>query len=555
MAIVSDSACPQCKSNGRDRNNNHLMHFDDGGKYCNRCGYTERADEEVTNVKVNYNELQSLPYRGISATFMKMYGFGCTTNTTHGEVDRIFYPLHRNGKSVGYKIRNVADKSFFIDGSGKDADLIGMQVDGGKRLCIITEGENDAVAARQMIENGANWYDGRPREYTVVSVPHGSNTTINKYSYEWLRNFENILLATDMDEPGEELAHSINLMFPQGVCKRVVLPVKDVHECLEADLAGDFIAALSSARSIVADGIVMGDDFFEELLEDYRANPDGGLPYPPAFSELLKMVYGARLSEVDVFTSGTGMGKSAMFREILHYWTNSLDTRVGVISLEEPVTRTLLGQLSITARKILHLPEVKKEVSDDDLRKYFDDTATENLVMYDHFGGLKGDSLIGTIRYMASAMGCQYIMLDHISIVVSEFATDGDERKVIDELMTKLANLANELNIWIGVISHLRKADGKPFEEGAVPSLDHLRGSASLKQLSYQVIALSRNQQDTDYIRRNTSQVTVLKNRFTGRTGPAGRVYYDPDTGLMTESTMTDEDWRGETPTLQRTIS
>jgi len=531
------------------------MVFDDGGKYCNRCKYynNDERDEPpmkaqgFTNNRIDYTKIGSGDYRGIKKMYMDMYGYRVLYDNTNGEPSKVCYPLTNQGKPVGWKVRDANKKTFFIDGDGKDADLVGMNVNGGKRLCVIVEGENDAAAAKQMVGNAANWYDNKPRDYTVVSVPHGSNTKLNKYSYEWLANFNTIILATDMDEKGEELAHNINSMFAQGVCRRAVLPVKDAHECLEQDLEGDFVAAVTSARPMVADGIIMGDDHFDQLLIDYRKNPDGGIPYPPQFGELNKMLYGIRTGEVDLFTSGSGMGKSQMFKEMLHHLTNEHDTRVGCLILEEDVSQTLLGQLSITDNRPLHLPEVKASVSDEELRKIYEKTATQNLVLYDHFGGLAEDSLTNKIRYMATAMGCRYIMLDHISIVISEFAADGDERRMIDQLMTKLAKLAKELDIWIGVISHLRKTNSGPsFEEGAVPSLDDLRGSGSLKQLSFQVIALSRNQQDPDPVKRNTTQITVLKNRFCGRTGPAGRALYDHDTGRMMQSDISDEDWNND---------
>ena len=353
----------------------------------------------------------------------------------------------------------------------------------------------------------------------------------------------------DMDflAPGEELAHRINSMFGAGKCERVVMPVKDAHDCLEQGLGSDFVNAVQNARAIVADGIVMGDDYFEELLEDYRANPDGGMAYPPAFEALNEMIYGTRLGELDLYTSGSGMGKTQFFRELLHHNTNTNDERMGVLFLEESVSDTLLGQLSITDNRPLHLPEVKAMVSDEELRAVYDKTNTQNLVLYNHFGSLREDTLTNRLRYMITAMGCRRILLDHISIVISEYAAESDERKMIDELMTKLKKLTQEHNVWIGVISHLRKTSSGPsFEEGAVPSLDDLRGSGSLKQLSNGVIAFSRNQQDTDVIRRNTTQVTVLKNRFCGRTGPAGRVYYDPDTGRMIVSAISDEDWHNK---------
>ena len=94
--------------------------------------------------------------------------------------------------------------------------------------------------------------------------------------------------------------------------------------------------------------------------------------------------------------------------------------------------------------------------------------------------------------------------------------------------------LTQELGVYIGLISHLKKApQGRSFEEGYVPSSDDLRGSGSIKQLSNNVYAISRNQQEEDDRARNTSLLTVLKFRYTGRTGKADYLYFDEHTGRM----------------------
>lgn len=49
---------------------------------------------------------------------------------------------------------------------------------------------------------------------------------------------------------------------------------------------------------------------------------------------------------------------------------------------------------------------------------------------------------------MANNFGAKYIFLDHVSIVVSD-GSHGDERKALDEIMTKLRTLAQELDIRI----------------------------------------------------------------------------------------------------------
>ena len=144
------------------------------------------------------------------------------------------------------------------------------------------------------------------------------------------------------------------------------------------------------------------------------------------------------------------------------------------------------------------------------------------------------DNIINRVRYLAKGLGCGYVFLDHISIVVSAQAS-GDERRAIDEIMTKLRMLVQETGIALIVVSHLKRPESKGHEEGAATSLAQLRGSGSIAQLSDMVIGLERNGQAEDETERNTTRVRVLKNRFSGTTGPACALLYSRNTGRMTE--------------------
>jgi twinkle protein len=135
---------------------------------------------------------------------------------------------------------------------------------------------------------------------------------------------------------------------------------------------------------------------------------------------------------------------------------------------------------------------------------------------------------------MAKGLDCKYIFLDHISILVSD-QQNGDERKALDEIATKLRTLVQETGIALFMVSHLKRPGGTAHEEGGMTSLSQLRGSAGIGQLSDMVIGLERNGQHEDPIIRNTTTVRVLKNRFSGLTGPACYLYYDKDTGRMLE--------------------
>ena len=118
---------------------------------------------------------------------------------------------------------------------------------------------------------------------------------------------------------------------------------------------------------------------------------------------------------------------------------------------------------------------------------------------------------------------------------------EGDERRAIDSIMTRLRSLVEETGAGIILVSHLRRVDGnKGHENGIEVSLSHLRGSNSIGQLSDCVIALERNQQSDDPEEARTTRLRVLKSRYTGDVGMAARVVYDSETGRLSEITDSD---------------
>ena len=118
---------------------------------------------------------------------------------------------------------------------------------------------------------------------------------------------------------------------------------------------------------------------------------------------------------------------------------------------------------------------------------------------------------------------------------------EGDERRAIDSIMTRLRSLVEETGAGLILVSHLRRVDGnKGHENGIEVSLSHLRGSNSIGQLSDCVIALERNQQSDDELEARTTKLRVLKSRYTGDVGLASSLVYDKDTGRLSESDLSE---------------
>jgi twinkle protein len=247
--------------------------------------------------------------------------------------------------------------------------------------------------------------------------------------------------------------------------------------------------------------------------------------------------YGLRTGELITFTSGAGMGKSSIIRELMYHLMMNTKDGIGVLALEESIRNTAFSIMSVEANARLYIKEIRKQFTNKQLRDWQKKTiGSKRFYAFDHFGSISNDEILDRVRHMAKALDCKWIFLDHLSILVSGQEDNGDERKSIDNLMTKFRSLVEETGIALILISHLRRPAGdRGHEDGKEISLSHLRGSASIAHLSDSVIGLERNQQAEDEYEANTTTIRILKNRYTGDTGVSCYLYYDKDTGRMTQ--------------------
>ena len=220
----------------------------------------------------------------------------------------------------------------------------------------------------------------------------------------------------------------------------------------------------------------------------------------------------------------------------MHHILNNTEDNIGILALEEGIKNTAFNIMSVEADARLYIKEIREKYSKEQLQEWQDKTiGSGRFFAFDHFGSIDNDEILSRVRFMAQALECQWIFVDHLSILVSG-QDDGDERKSIDVLMTKLRSIVEQTNIGMLLVSHLRRPTGdRGHEDGKEVTLSHLRGSASIAHLSDSVIALERNQQDTDEVISNTTTIRILKNRYTGDTGVATHLFYDKDTGRMKE--------------------
>lgn len=459
---------------------------------------------------------QAIGKRGLSEETCQKWGY--TVSEMGGQPVQLANYRDLAGNIVAQKVR-FKNKDFRFLGDAKEAGLYGQHLwrDGGKRV-VITEGEIDAMSVSQL--QGNKW--------PVVSLPSGAQNARKalQNAFEWLDKFDEIVLMFDNDEAGREAVEKCaTLRFKSGKLKVAKLPLKDANEMLVAGRGAEVIDAIFGAKAHRPDGIIAGVDLWDTVNQQ---DEEYTLPLP--FVKMSNMTLGVRLGELWTFTAGSGIGKSAIVREIAFNFVREGET-VGMIMLEENVKRTARGLMGLAINKPAHA--IWNDLTDDEKKDGFDATlGTNRVYLYDHFGSSDIDNIVAKIRYMAVGCDCKVVILDHLSIIVSG-TEDGDERRLIDNIMTELKTLAMELNIAILLVSHLKRPQGdKGHEDGARTSLAQLRGSHAIAQLSDFVIGAERDQQGEN---KNVTTLRVLKNRYTGETGEGGWLHYDPDTGRLTE--------------------
>ncbi len=491
--------CPNCTSSDAY----HL--YDDGHGFCFSCQYFKPKAKEPDYLSSDFT-YEYLPLRGISKDTFKFYDVK-TKIDSEGKPQAIGfkYPFG------SYKIRDLNEKNFRWDNPPK-AGLFGRDkfAAGSHKYVTITEGEFDACSLYQVLRS------------PVVSV-QSSATAVRDCAMDrdWINSFERVYLAFDGDQPGLDAARSVAKLFDYNKVYHVKFDRsdrKDANDFLRMDEGDDLRNIWWNARRYVPEQVINSFEEFGKILEEV---PRKGIPYP--FPTLNKMTYGIRTGESVLLTAQEGVGKTEFMHALEYQILKETpdDCNVAAIFLEEPKRRHLLALAGLELRQPIHLPDVI--VPDGAARSALEKVVRqdERLHVYSHFGSDDPDALLDTIRFLVVARSCRYVLLDHISMAVSGLGGE-DERKALDYLSTRLEMMVKELDFALLMVSHVN-------DEGLT------RGSRYISQVCDIRIDIKRDKVHPDPVIRNTTEVVVSKNRFSGKTGPAGVLIFDPNTFLYHE--------------------
>lgn len=522
--FVRHGACPKCGSENNlgiydDHENCFGFDCDYHLEYNNNNKQGKSVTEPKTKPKKTSDGIIPLPtvkmpgleVRGIDATTVAKYKVS-VSQKDNNDLEAVFPKFDAEGKHVANQVR-YEGKKFKTEGPISDTILFGQNFfpEGGRSITV-TEGFYDAMAAFQMTGS----------RFPNVGVMSASSAKKEvAHNFEYLNSFDTIIFNFDNDDPGQKAAKECAALFAPGKVKILKLgKFKDPNEYL---LKGDTKAYVDEwyrAPVFMPDGIQLGSDarLKEEVL---KYKEPRSVPYP--WDGLNGKTFGIRTSELVLLTADTGVGKTSVMKEIeysllFNQELISEGVGVGFLHLEEPKRDLAIGLMSIHKNKPYHFPDVER--TEEELKEAYEQVMeTDRVVIWDHFGSNDIDVVLGKIRHMA-AIGCKYIMVDHLSIIVSD--QSGDERKQLDEISTKIKTLTMNLDISVFCVIHVNR-------KGEV------RGSAGPEQVANIIIRLERDKKEMDEWRRNITRLSIEKNRKYGRTGPACWLHYNETNGRLEE--------------------
>lgn len=208
-------------------------------------------------------------------------------------------------------------------------------------------------------------------------------------------------------------------------------------------------------------------------IENLRKKKKDGVPLP-CFPRLYELTRGPRTGELWTLSGPSGAGKSTFSRKIeyaiIEYLRNMdiprLDgwkenEKIAIIRLEEDeeesVNSLYAEELKIDPKAFVADPE--QFLTDEQHLAIHQRWIAEGKVkIFDHFGSIPTDQLLQKLKQMVFLDGCRWIILDHLSMVISGLKSD-NERRDLDNIMTELAAFCKKYDVFILSISHMKRKE------------------------------------------------------------------------------------------------
>ena len=497
-------------------------------------------------------KLQSkdVPERNIRKEILEKFNVKVAVSEQDGKTPiAVYFPSYnQKGKIVGYSKQDLTkpkeEKGHWscVGSVSINNKLFGQQLaeqqNRKRNNLTITEGQWDCISVYQALVDNVKGTKFEGIEPLVVSIPMGTANAVESilHNEAYVKSHDAMTIFFDDDHctpseiqkkimKGHEAREAVaNALVGSGLSLFTVSQAdgfKDASDYMQAGRSEDLAKLVQfERRPYASEKIVKAGDLDLDFLLEPR--PEG--VYVNSFPKLMDKLHGFRTRELVLLTSPSGVGKSTVCSIFASAFMEN-NHKLGMIYLEETnketIQRLIASKLKVNYLTFKNNPLLV--ASREDIEKAYKEIVNnDQLVMLGHFGSLPISELMAKIKHMHLVEGCDYIMLDHLSLVISGSAVK-DERKELDMVMTELAAFCAANDVCIIAVSHINRSAAEQFKQPKTKENEEpkpywvqvtkemMRGSAALEQLSFIILGLEPEIMPDRS--RGRVRLTVLKNR------------------------------------------
>lgn len=411
----------------------------------------------------------------------------------------------------------------------KDADttnlLFNMNRINTSKPLLIVEGEVDCASAIQ-----AGYIN-------TVSVPLGAgNLHWIEENWDWLNQFESIIIWSDNDEAGSKMRKDAIYRLGTWRTKYIVapdyyekengkkVPLKDVNDCLQIGGAGYVMELIYNAQDIPVKSVI---DYAEidELDISQMDGVDTGIK--PLDSELIKIFYGT----LTILSGRPGSGKTSLIDQAIAR-TIDKNEPVFLFSKEMPERmsanwfntiiagrRNMTEKTSNDGNKYFVIPyETQKK-----MQAYYQ----KKLFIYRDDEPNDIDSVMLSAEECVRKFGCKLIVLDNLMMLDLQ-CSESDKNTAQTNLINRLIKFASKFNVAVVLIAHPKKTQ----DSNSDIELYDISGSSNIVNLCMRSMGLrrvSKKEKEDPKAKWKKYDVvlTIIKDRLLGKTDKQIGLWYD----------------------------
>ena len=474
-ATNAKTYCPQCRDQRHNKRDKSLsVNMQNGMFKCHYCGFSgcaavpSEADKkqwmehqpwfrpaQIRKQKPEYRrptQKQHTPMSDKALAWFAKRGISKATLDAlkvtegmewmpqkNGQANTVQFNYYRDGELINTKYR-TGDKCFKLC-SG--AQLIPYNIDAikGKKECIITEGEMDALSFHEI---GMT---------SVISVPNGANANLDyldDFIEDYFEDKETIYVAVDTDTKGVMLRDELVRRFGADRCRVLDFgeDCKDANEHLMAHGRESLRQCLTNAPEIKVDGVFTVSDFEQSLDAIFEFGLQKGVTIGHENVDRLISFETKRLCMV---TGYPGSGKSEFIDEIAERLNMKYGWKFAYFSPEN-------APLAYHASKLIEKftgKKFSKETLSFGEYKQVKEHLEQNFFFISP-SDYKISTILDKAKYLVRRKGIKALVIDPYNRLEDEKGGQ-KETDYISLLLDKLTNFAQHHDILIILMAHPTK--------------------------------------------------------------------------------------------------